>query len=96
MCRGLALDLKPIRVNLISPGAVDTALWAHMSDEDRKGMFKQMGEKLPTGRVTGVENVVYSYLGLIQDENATGKFATLTAVQARRRLILLFRFDGQH
>lgn len=27
MTRGLALDLKPIRVNLVSPGAVDTELW---------------------------------------------------------------------
>ena len=75
MCRGLALDLKPIRVNLISPGAVDTELWAHMSDEARKGMFKQMAEKLPTGTVTGVENVVHSYLGVMQDYNATGELA---------------------
>jgi len=27
MVRGLALDLKPLRVNLISPGAVKTELW---------------------------------------------------------------------
>ena len=27
MTRGLALDMKPIRVNLVSPGAVDTELW---------------------------------------------------------------------
>ena len=27
MTRGLALDLKPIRVNAVSPGAVDTPLW---------------------------------------------------------------------
>lgn len=33
MCRGLALDLKPIRVNLISPGAVDTELWANVGVE---------------------------------------------------------------
>ena len=83
MCRGLALDLKPIRVNLISPGAVDTELWAHMTEEERKGMFKQMGEKLPTGQVGKVEDVVFSYLGLIQDYNATGKFDRgLTVVDA--------------
>ena len=27
MTRSLALDLKPLRVNLVSPGAVETPLW---------------------------------------------------------------------
>jgi len=40
MCRGLALDLKPIRVNLISPGAVDTELWNGMTEQQRRDMFK--------------------------------------------------------
>ncbi|KAI4157665.1 MAG: hypothetical protein L6R39_000615 [Caloplaca ligustica] len=31
MVRNLALDLKPIRVNLISPGVVDTELWSGKS-----------------------------------------------------------------
>jgi len=38
MCRGLALDLKPIRVNLVSPGAVDTELWRGMSEDQKKEM----------------------------------------------------------
>jgi NAD(P)-dependent dehydrogenase (short-subunit alcohol dehydrogenase family) len=35
--RGLALDLKPIRVNLVSPGAVLTPLWDGVPEEVRDG-----------------------------------------------------------
>jgi len=72
MCRGLALDLKPIRVNLISPGAVDTELWGHLTEEQKANMFKELAEKQPTGTVGTVQDVVHSYLGVIQDYNMTG------------------------
>ena len=49
--RGLALDLKPIRVNLISPGAVDTDLWAGLPKEAREARFKAFAEHSATGIV---------------------------------------------
>lgn len=53
MTRNLALDLKPVRVNLVSPGAVDTELWdvMGMSGEQKQGMFKGIGEKMLTGKI---------------------------------------------
>lgn len=72
MVRGLALDLKPIRVNLVCPGAVDTELWAGMSEERKAKFFKEIGEKLPVGKVATVEEVVESYLYLMKDRNTTG------------------------
>ncbi len=51
MTRNLALDLKPVRVNLVSPGAIDTELWKDMSAEQKEGMFKSIAGKVPTGRV---------------------------------------------
>jgi len=70
--RSLALDLKPIRVNLVSPGAVDTELWAGMSEEARKAQFKAFEEKSLTGRVGQVTDVVESFLYLMKDRNVTG------------------------
>jgi len=72
MCRSLALTLKPIRVNLISPGAVDTELWNHMSEEQKSTMKQQLTESLPTGRIGQVEDVVESYLYVMKDQNITG------------------------
>ena len=51
MTRNLALDLKPIRVNLVSPGAVDTELWGGMKSEDKEKMFTNIAGKVPTGKV---------------------------------------------
>ncbi len=51
MTRNLALDLKPIRINLVSPGAIDTEIWAHMSAEQKEKMFKGISAKVPTGKV---------------------------------------------
>lgn len=74
MTRGLALDLKPIRVNLVSPGAVDTELWANsgFSDEMKQNFLKETASKLPTGKVAGPEDIAESYLYLLRDHNVTG------------------------
>ena len=69
--RNLALDLKPVRVNGVSPGVVDTELW-RVSEGEREGVMKSMGEKLATGRVGRPEDVAESYLGLLRDGNVSG------------------------
>ena len=71
MARGLALDMKPIRVNIISPGAVDTELWK-MSEEAKQKLFATMGQRMLTGRVGRVEDVAEAYIYAMKDENLTG------------------------
>lgn len=71
MARSLALELAPVRVNCVAPGVVDTGLW-RMGEAEKEEMFKGMEEKLPTGRVGRVEDVVEAYLYLMRDGNATG------------------------
>jgi NAD(P)-dependent dehydrogenase (short-subunit alcohol dehydrogenase family) len=75
MVRNLALDLKPIRVNLVQPGALNTPLW-RMADEEKEEMFKVERERVPTGRVAGPEEVAEAYLWLMKDWNVTGTVAT--------------------
>lgn len=71
LTRGLALDLAPVRVNLVSPGAVDTELWK-MPEEDKEKMFKSIENSLPTGAVAKPEMIAESYLYVMRDENVTG------------------------
>lgn len=70
--RGLALDLKPLRVNLVSPGPVDTELWDSVPAEQRKEMLKSFGEKMATGAVGQVEDVAESFIYCMKDKNLTG------------------------
>ena len=72
MTRGLALDMKPIRVNLVSPGAVHTPLWDGMSKEAFEAFQKESSAKTATGVFGRAEDVAESYMGLLRDNNITG------------------------
>lgn len=72
MNRGLALDLAPIRVNLISPGGVETELWNGIPEKQRLEMFKAMGDGAPTGRIGRPEDVAEAYIYCMRDHNLTG------------------------
>lgn len=71
MVRNLALDLKPIRVNGVSPGVVDTELWK-MSKEEKDQLMEQMSRKMATGTPGRPEWVAESFLGLMRDYNVDG------------------------
>ncbi|KAI9694372.1 MAG: hypothetical protein M1820_008972 [Bogoriella megaspora] len=70
--RSLALELAPLRCNLISPGPVETELWDSFEPELRERFMKQMTARLTTGRIGKVEDVVECYLCSMRDENLTG------------------------
>lgn len=64
--RSLALDLKPLRVNLVSPGAVHTPLWGP------DGVPKAAEEATALGKAGTVEEAAEAYVYLMRDTNATG------------------------
>ncbi|SPO07103.1 related to enoyl-[acyl-carrier-protein] reductase 1 [Cephalotrichum gorgonifer] len=71
--RGLALDLKPIRINAVSPGMVDTERWDALPPEQREGLYAHYASKYLTGRVTGPGDVAEAYIYLMKDYNITGR-----------------------
>ena len=66
MHRGLAIDLAPIRVNLVSPGAVQTEMWKldQKSEEEVAMIKKSLGQEVLTGRLGTPEDIAVSRLGL--------------------------------
>ncbi|KAF3395902.1 putative oxidoreductase YkvO [Penicillium rolfsii] len=66
MTRNLALDLKPLRVNLVSPGVVATPLWG------TNGVPEEMSQHTTLGKVGTPEEVAEAYVYLMKDTNATG------------------------
>ncbi|KAJ4355458.1 uncharacterized protein N0V89_003474 [Didymosphaeria variabile] len=68
MVRNLALDMKPIRVNGVSPGVVDTELWK-MGEDEKAAFFEQCKKSLMTGRVPTAEDIAESYLVIMKDWN---------------------------
>lgn len=57
MIPSLAVELKPLRVNAVSPGIVDTAWWDFMQAEEKKAFLAQNGASLPVGRVGAPDDV---------------------------------------
>ena len=72
MTRNLALDLAPIRVNLISPGAVLTPLWDSISPEEKQSFMEGIKKSCTTGEIGKPEDVAESYLYVMKDQNCTG------------------------
>lgn len=68
MVRNLALDLNPIRVNLISPGGTDTELWG----ENREQMREMVAKNALLGKAGSPEEVAEAYIYAMKDTNATG------------------------
>lgn len=72
LVRGLAVDLSPIRVNVVSPGIVDTPIYAGMPEEQRQAMFTGIGQQLPVGRIAQPEDIAQSYVYLAKNGFTTG------------------------
>ena len=73
LTRALAVELAPIRVNLVSPGFVRTPLWRDIPEEDREAMYGAVGAKLPVGRVGEAAEVAETYVFLMRQGFATGQ-----------------------
>jgi NAD(P)-dependent dehydrogenase (short-subunit alcohol dehydrogenase family) len=68
----LALELAPIRVNLIAPGFVDTPLSARLLGDDLENRRRQLRDTLPIGRVVGPSDVAALAIHLMTNSALTG------------------------
>ncbi|TGP57362.1 SDR family oxidoreductase [bacterium M00.F.Ca.ET.230.01.1.1] len=71
--RALALELAPTRVNIVSPGWVDTEMWDEIVGEAKSGYFNEMGGCIPAGRIARPADIAPAYLYLMQNEFMTGE-----------------------
>jgi NAD(P)-dependent dehydrogenase (short-subunit alcohol dehydrogenase family) len=70
--RALALELAPIRVNVVSPSLTDTPAYATMPGDARKEMFAAVAKRLPVGRVGRPEDIASLTLELMRNSFLTG------------------------
>jgi NAD(P)-dependent dehydrogenase (short-subunit alcohol dehydrogenase family) len=68
----LAVELAPIRVNLIACGFVDTPLSASLLGDQLEDRRKQLRESLPIGRVVGADDVARLAVQLMTNTAVTG------------------------
>jgi NAD(P)-dependent dehydrogenase (short-subunit alcohol dehydrogenase family) len=72
LARSLAIELSPIRVNLIAPGFVDTPLSASILRDGLDARREQLRATLPIRRVVGPEDVGALAVDLMTNHAVTG------------------------
>jgi NAD(P)-dependent dehydrogenase (short-subunit alcohol dehydrogenase family) len=68
----LAAELRPLRVNGVSPGVVDTPFWDFLPAEQRAAMFAEYAAKTPVGRVGKPDDIARAIAFLISDTFMNG------------------------
>jgi NAD(P)-dependent dehydrogenase (short-subunit alcohol dehydrogenase family) len=84
LCRTLAVELAPLRVNCVSPGIVMTPVYDGMPEGERQAMFESLAGKLPVKRVGRPEDIAQTVLYLMQNGYTTG---TVISVDGGHRLV---------
>lgn len=72
LVRALAMDLAPIRVNVVSPGVVDTPIFNGMDAEDREALFQKISRSLLLQHVSEPEELAEAYIYLARSTCTTG------------------------
>ena len=72
LTKNLALDIRPIRVNAVALGAVDTETWSTVPKEAKQKTFQGLVSKSTTGKIAGADDVAEAYLYCMKDRNVTG------------------------
>lgn len=66
LCRGLAVDLAPIRVNTVRAGVIDTELWQESRPEVKEYTFNLVKNTSPVKHVGKPEEVAEAFIFLMK------------------------------
>jgi len=69
----LAVELKPLRVNGVSPGVIDTPWWDFLPEEQKRAGFAQYAAITPVGRTGTPDDVARTIAFLVENGFVTGQ-----------------------
>jgi NAD(P)-dependent dehydrogenase (short-subunit alcohol dehydrogenase family) len=69
----LAVELRPLRVNAVSPGVIDTPWWDAVPEGQKRAVFEEYTAKTPVGRIGRAEDVADAIAFLIGNTFISGQ-----------------------
>ena len=72
MIKPLARELKPIRINAVSPGVIETSWWDRLPSEAREQLLKRYSDVSLVGRNGTAEDVADAVVLLVKNSFMTG------------------------
>ena len=73
LTRGLAMELAPVRVNIVAAGVVKTPMWRDMPEAAREALYASEAKRLPVGHVAEPAEIAQGYLYLMRQTYVTGQ-----------------------
>ena len=78
MARALAIELGPLRVNVIRPGYTDSEMWSFLEPAARDALHASVAAKMPTRRIGTVEDFGEAAVFAMTSRQLTGAVLELT------------------
>ncbi|MEU4190607.1 SDR family oxidoreductase [Kribbella sp. NPDC026611] len=72
LAAALAVELAPVRVNVVSPGWVDTPIWQDVAGDDAPAALAAMAARLPAGRIGRTKDIADAIIALLRNGFITG------------------------
>lgn len=79
--RGLAVELAPIRANVVRPGAIRTPLWDGIPQPQRDAALGALADRTLTKSIGTADQIAAAHLYLMQNEFVTGTVLTVDGGQ---------------
>jgi NAD(P)-dependent dehydrogenase (short-subunit alcohol dehydrogenase family) len=77
LTRGLAVELAPIRVNAVRPGAIRTPMWDGIPEPQREALFTTLAEGNLTKTIGQADQIAATHLYLMANRFVTGTVLTV-------------------
>lgn len=68
----VAVELAPLRVNVVSPGMVDTHAYSYLPDDVREQVYNEAASKLPLGKIGTPKGIAEMITSVLDSEFMTG------------------------
>lgn len=77
LARAMALELAPVRVNVVRPGIVDTPLFTRLAGDRRDEVLAAQAARIPLRRVAQPDEIAHAITFLMTNEYVTGTTLTI-------------------
>jgi NAD(P)-dependent dehydrogenase (short-subunit alcohol dehydrogenase family) len=77
LARGLAVELAPVRVNAVRPGAIRTPLWDRVPEPQREAMLTAQAQRTLTKTIGEAGQIAAAHLFLMENSFVTGVVLTV-------------------
>ena len=77
LTRGMAVELAPIRVNAVRPGAIRTPMWNGIAEPQREALFATLAGRTLTETIGEPDQIAAAHLYLMDNRFVTGTVLTV-------------------